>query len=76
MLTMSVSAFFLNRFAGEVDQNGDKIQQLTVEKTRLETRVDSLQKQVVDLESKQEERDKQYAELDKKVAIIESKRAP
>lgn len=72
-LVMSVSGFFLVRFADEVKSNGDAIQALKVQVATLETKNDALMSDVKTLKSQMRNKDAQYNELDKKLAILESK---
>jgi peptidoglycan hydrolase CwlO-like protein len=72
-LVMSVSAFFLVRFADEVKSNGESIQALNVKVATLETKNDALVSDLNSLKAQMQNKDAQYNELDKKLAILESK---
>jgi chaperonin cofactor prefoldin len=70
---MSLSGFFLARFADEVKENGEATQALSVEVATLKAQNSALTSDVKTLKAQMRDKDAQYNELDKKLAIIESK---
>jgi chaperonin cofactor prefoldin len=70
---MSITGFFLTRFADDVKENGEAIQALNVEVATLKAQKDALASEVKTLKAQVRDKDAQYNELDKRLAILESK---
>jgi FtsZ-binding cell division protein ZapB len=73
LVVMSVSGFFLTRFADEVKENGEAIQALNVEVATLKAQNGALASDMKTLQAQVRDNDAQYNKLDKKLAIFESK---
>jgi hypothetical protein len=73
LTVMSLSGFFLSRFADEVKENGEANQALSVEVATLKAQNSALTSDVKTLKAQVRDKDAQYNELDKRLAIIESK---